>query len=281
VYEIAEDWNDGAVKTLGRMDADGLTLSQEVLAFELRREPEEQAKNTEFSQDLFVLGMVKVQRPLGPIQRVKELVLEISGAEQAFEDGPRQSVVADDGKHYLRIGKRFGKESRATKEDIAENLRETNAYHITDPNVKTLADRAVGDAMTDAEKVRNITRFVHDYIRPTFINSVPNIHNLLERKAGDCKSYALLFTNLARAAGVPAREVSGLLYVGDDAKAFGGHAWNEVILNGVWVPIDATFNETEINATHLCFGTEKRAAKNLLETIGKLSVKVVEVNGVR
>ena len=29
-------------------------------------EPEEQAKNTEYSQDLFVQGMVKIDRPLGP-----------------------------------------------------------------------------------------------------------------------------------------------------------------------------------------------------------------------
>jgi zinc/manganese transport system permease protein len=32
--------------------------------------------------------------------------------------------------------------------------------------------------------------------------------------------YALLFTNLARAAGVPARETGGLVYMGDGDKAF-------------------------------------------------------------
>jgi transglutaminase/protease-like cytokinesis protein 3 len=84
-------------------------------------------------------------------------------------------------------------------------------------------------------------------------------------------------TNLARAAGVPAREVSGLLYVGDDLKAFGGHAWNEVVLNGAWVPVDASMGETEVSATHISFGSEHRATKNLLTTLGKLKFKLVEV----
>jgi len=81
----------------------------------------------------------------------------------------------------------------------------------------------------------------------------------------------------ARAAGIPAREVSGLLYVGDDQKAFGGHAWNEVVLGGVWVPVDASLRQTEVDATHVSFGTDFKAAKNLLTTLGKLSFKVVEV----
>ena len=106
---------------------------------------------------------------------------------------------------------------------------------------------------------------------------MPTIHDLIDRRRGDCKSYALLFTTLARANGVPSREVAGLLYVGDDGKAFGGHAWNEVVLDGFWVPVDASLDETEVNATHLCFGTDKTAAKNLLETMGTLKLRVVEV----
>jgi transglutaminase-like putative cysteine protease len=48
-----------------------------------------------------------------------------------------------------------------------------------------------------------------------------------------------LFNTLARAVGVPSREVAGLGYMGDDVMAFGGHVWNEVVLDGVWVPVDA------------------------------------------
>src|SRR5207302_7696639 len=119
-----------------------------------------------------------------------------------------------------------------------------------------------------------------DFVHPQESASKPNIHDLLTKKKGDCKSYALLTTTLCRAAGVPSREVAGLLYMGDDAKAFGGHAWNEVVLDGVWVPVDASLNQTEVDATHVCFGTEHKAAKNLFNSLGKLSFKVLEVKSV-
>src|SRR5205807_5470271 len=122
--------------------------------------------------------------------------------------------------------------------------------------------------------------FVNGFVRPSLSVTLPSIHDLLDKKKGDCKSYALLVTNLARAAGVPAREVSGLLYIGDDQKAFGGHAWNEVVLNGIWVPVDASLRQTEVDATHVCFGTEHKAAKNLFNSLGKLSFKVLEVKSV-
>src|SRR5207237_375398 len=154
---------------------------------------------------------------------------------------------------------------------------ETNSYPIAHPKIKSLAEKVTEGARTDEQKVKKIVAYVHDFVKPHLAANAPNIHDLLEKKQGDCKSYALLFNNQARAAGVPAREVSGLLYVGDDFKAFGGHAWNEVVLGGVWVPVDASMGETEVNATHICFGTDHRATKNLLTTLGKLSFPLVEV----
>jgi hypothetical protein len=280
IFELKSKSSQDQIEVTSRHDGDGKMLSGWIAGtFELRLETEEQAKNTEYSQDLFVLGMAKCDKAIGPMRKVQELVVVVDGGPAVFEDGPRQRATMVDGKLRLEIGKRFGKEVKATKEEIDEATGEDSTHHIKHPKVKELAEQAVGDARTDLEKVRNIVKFVNGYIRPSYANAMPTIHDLIQRKTGDCKSYALMFTNLARAAGLPAREVSGLLYVGDDQKAFGGHAWNEVVLNGVWVPIDATFNETEVNATHLCFGTEKRAAKNLLETLGKLQLKVIEVNG--
>jgi hypothetical protein len=276
-YEVESVTGRDQLTVVSRHDDQGKMLSGKLAIFELRYETEAQAKDAEYSQDLFVFGMAKIERPLGDLKQVRELVLEVSGPATAFVDGPRQSVAKENGKSVVRLGKRFGTEAKIAPNDRADNLKETSAYDLSSPKVKALAVRAAGDATTDEAKVKNIAKFVHDYIQPRLGNTMPTIHDLIERKQGDCKSYALLFTTLARASGVPSREVSGLLYCGDDAKAFGGHAWNEVILNGVWVPVDASLNETEINATHISFGTEKTAAKNMLETLGNLKLRVVEV----
>ncbi len=277
-YEVETESRKHKISFLSRFDSKGKMLSSNLGIFELRKETEAQAKNTQFSQDLFVLGMAKLDRPIGFTTRLTELVLEVEGKEgEVLLSGPRQTVVVENDKRLLKIGKKFANVVKADAKAIEENLAETNAYAIADPKVKTLAKEAVGDAKTPEEKVKRIVAFVLGFIVPTETATLPNIHDLLEKKKGDCKSYALLTTTLCRAAGVPSREVAGLLYMGDDAKAFGGHAWNEVVLNGEWVPVDATLNEIELDAGHISFGEDRHASGAMMQSLGKLRFKVVEV----
>ena len=67
------------------------------------------------------------------------------------------------------------------------------------------------------------------------------------------------------------------MYLGDDQKAFGGHEWNEVVLDGFWVPVDAAWNEAEINATHISFGADNRGSFRQLSATGKLAFRLIEV----
>jgi hypothetical protein len=277
--EVETELPKERITVLFRYDRAGRTLSGQLAIFDIRRETEEQAKNTEFSQDVFVLGQVKVQKKIGYPTRVTKLVLEVKGAEKdTLPSGPRQTVTAaENGDLSIKLGKAHGQPVKATAKEIEDNLRETPTYLSSDPQVKALAEKAVGKAQSPEEKVRRLVAFVHDFVRPSLSANRPNIPDLLEHKRGDCKSYALLFTTLARAAGIPAREVSGLMYMGDDQKAFGGHAWNEVVLNGEWVPVDAAFNQAEVDATHISFGSDSAAGGSMLKTLGKLSFRVLEV----
>ncbi len=278
-FEVESVAQTRLIKSISRYDDQGNTLSLVMGPFELRRETEAQARNTEYSQDLFVLGMVKIDKAIGRTDKLRELVVAVDGdGSETFEDGPRQSVRdAGKGMRVIRVGKRYGKAEKATPAQIQEALAETNSYPITNPKIKALAARVTAGAKNDEEKVAKLVAFVHGYVKPYLSANAPNVYDLLEQKKGDCKSYALLFNNLARAAGVPAREVSGLLYTGDDLRRFGGHAWNEVVLGGVWVPIDATMGETEVDAGHISFGTEHKANRSMLTSLGKLSFRLVEV----
>jgi protein-glutamine gamma-glutamyltransferase len=268
------------VKSLSRLDRKGRMLSSTFAeVFEMRKESEKDAKNTEYSADVFVLGMVKIDKDLGDPRKVSELVLEVTGKEAAvLKPAPRQGVVAGEkGAAVVKLGKAHGPESKATAKELEGALAETGAYPIKLPKVRELAEKAIGDAKEPREKVRRLVKFVHDYVQPSLATSLPRLEDLLERKQGDCKSYALLFVALARAAGLPAREVGGLMYLGDDVKAFGGHAWNEVVLDGVWVPVDCSLNETELNATHIRFGVERDGLANILSALGRLSFRLVNV----
>jgi transglutaminase-like putative cysteine protease len=92
-------------------------------------------------------------------------------------------------------------------------------------------------------------------------------------RAGDCNEHAVLFAALARAAGLPARVVAGVVYLDG---AFLYHAWNEVWLGDGWVSVDAALDQMPADATHiklLTGGPETHAT--LAAVVGRLSIEVL------
>lgn len=260
-------------------NADHLLSLKLAGVLELREEPEKQAKNVEYSQDLFALGSVKIDRPLGEAKKVSSLTFEVVAKEApAIKPGPHQAVAKNDaGTLVVKLGKVHGTPMKATEKEIEESLAETTTYLIKHPKVQELAKEAVGDAKTPEEKVARIVEFVHKFIKPSYTAEPLTLLDLIKVRKGDCSEYALLFTALARASDVPTRELGGLVYTGDDEKSFGPHAWNEVVLDGHWVPVDASSNETDVNATHLSFGSKAGDMLAILASAGKLSFKLIEV----
>ena len=260
---------------------DGRLLSLKLAGqFELRLEPEKQAKNAEYSTDLFVLGTVKIDKPLGDASTIESLILEVAGKEgSALRSGPRQTVAETAPDRFTcKLGKTHGKAAKASAAEIEDALAETATYPIGHPKVRALAQQAVGDAKTPKEKVERLVHFVAKYITPSYTTKPLSLFDLLKAKKGDCTAFALLFTTLARAAGIPAREVTGVLYMGDDQKAFGPHAWNEVVVDGHWLPVDASADEVEVDPTHVSFGSGlNEGVAGFLSTLGKLSFKLVDV----
>jgi hypothetical protein len=268
------------ITNLERYDEAGNLLSGFISeTFEIRLETEEQAKKLDAATDLFVLGMIKIDRPLGDGRNVASLVVEFKGKDAPpLPSGPRQAVSKDNsGATLCKLGKAHGKPVRATEEELQENLRATVSYPANHPRVLALAKKAMGEARTDRDKVEHLVRFVHRFLRPSYRGKGTVVLELLKTKEGDCTAYAALLTTLARAAGIPCREVSGMLYTGDEEKAFGGHAWNEVVVDGHWLPVDASSGQMEIDATHISFGSDITGGLNLLRNFGNLSLRLVEV----
>ena len=98
----------------------------------------------------------------------------------------------------------------------------------------------------------------------------------MRAKRGDCSAHATLFVALARAEGIPAREAGGVMYAGDDLQVLGGHAWCEVVLDGRWVEVDPTWNEMEINPTHISFRGKNRQI-DWLRMAGKVKLRVISI----
>jgi transglutaminase-like putative cysteine protease len=88
---------------------------------------------------------------------------------------------------------------------------------------------------------------VHDSLAKEVSVTLPSAVATLRSRRGDCNEHAQLFVALARAAGIPARTVSGLVAIDG---TFYYHAWAEVMLHE-WVAVDPTFGQFPVGASHV------------------------------
>lgn len=129
--------------------------------------------------------------------------------------------------------------------DAKHYLKPSNYVQSDDPAIKALAVQAVGDAKTPAEAARNIETFVSEYIsEKSFGVAYASASEVAKSREGDCSEHAVLTAALCRAAGIPAQVVTGVVYAdrwGEMENVMLPHAWNQVYVDGKWVPLDAAF----------------------------------------
>jgi transglutaminase-like putative cysteine protease len=147
-----------------------------------------------------------------------------------------------------------GKAPKADRAELEHFLRPTKLVP-TDGIVKTTAAEITSGAKTDVEKARAIYEWI---VVNTFRNpktrgcGVGDIRPMLETKdlGGKCADLNALYVGLARAAGLPARDVYGIRVARSELgyKSLGAssesvtksqHCRAEVYLSGYgWVPVD-------------------------------------------
>jgi transglutaminase-like putative cysteine protease len=96
-------------------------------------------------------------------------------------------------------------------------------------------------------KVRKLAKWVADEVKDEPIDSFSALE-VLHTKKGECQAHTMLYTALARAAGIPTRMAGGIVYL--EGVGFLYHAWAESDVGG-WVSVDPTFDQVGIDATHI------------------------------
>lgn len=146
-----------------------------------------------------------------------------------------------------------GSASPADRAELDHFLRSTT-FMPTDGIVKSTAASITKDAKTDVEKARAIYEWIVD---STFRDpkvkgcGIGNVKAMLETKylGGKCADLNALYVALARASGLPARDVYGIRVASSALgyKSLGAatenvtkaqHCRAEVYLEGRWVPVD-------------------------------------------
>jgi len=119
--------------------------------------------------------------------------------------------------------------------------------------------------------IERLTRWVASEVQSDTSGQVRGAVGVLNGRRGDGNEHAQLFVAMARALGVPARPVAGLVY----AKGrFYYHAWAEVFL-GDWVAVDPTFGQLPADAAHVRLMTGALARPlELVRLLGRLTIEV-------
>jgi transglutaminase-like putative cysteine protease len=144
------------------------------------------------------------------------------------------------------------------KEDDPDKVLGFAQYHLTDgdpyllpsymvqsndPTLSALAQNIINGKSTETEKSRAIFEWVTKniaYNAPLINSTNPPLYSATETYQSQvvlCSGYADLSAALHRAAGIEAKVVYGE-----------NHAWNEIMLNGVWQSEDPTYGAGFINA---------------------------------
>src|SRR5206468_233245 len=132
---------------------------------------------------------------------------------------------------------------------LAEFLAPEPLIQSGDARIQAQARLIVGSEREPARAARLIHDWVHAHVREAVGSGVPSALGVLASERGDCNESTVLYVALARAAGLPARPVAGLLYL--DGR-FYYHAWPEVYL-GDWVAVDPAADQFPADAAHLRF----------------------------
>ena len=215
-------------------------------------------------------------------------VMKIEGARQADSMKVRLSGI-DPGEFDLTFGRQelieqivvIRKEDMGKLEDYhLPNSDRANRYYLrSTPFVQSensfitrRARQIRGRNPGARDFAEELVHWVYNYLEKVPTAGVPSALEVLRRRAGDCNEHTVLFTALARAAGLPSLMNAGVVYL--DGR-FYYHAWPSVWL-GQWVAVDPTFDQFPADATHISFvrgGLDRQV--ELMKIIGRLSIDVV------
>jgi hypothetical protein len=168
-------------------------------------------------------------------------------------------------------------------QDLRPWLAATEFAETQDPKIAALSKQIVGSETDSWKAASALTMWVYDHMKKVKSEPAPiTATQCLKQLSGDCSEHAVLLTALARAAGIPTKFCTGLVYV---RGAFYYHAWNEVFV-GKWVAVDPSWGELLVNATHLKVSEAAldptsfaRSCLATGRTMGALKLSVVEYAG--
>jgi hypothetical protein len=226
--------------------------------------------------DLMSMFAVPSNIRLDNARQLKSVKMELGGID------PRSFDLADESQKVLNATPLQLLIAPVAPPTIGSRLPITGETTATRPTPAVQCDNAliirkareIAAGNTDAVAVaRAINNWVFANVLQRGTPSMPSATDVLQTMEGDCNEHAVLYAALCRAIGMPCKICVGLVY---RDGYFWYHAWNKVYV-GTWMPVDPTFGQFPIDATHLKL-TEGEMDKQaqVLTVVGNLSIRILD-----
>jgi transglutaminase-like putative cysteine protease len=142
-------------------------------------------------------------------------------------------------------------------DELKEYLAPTAEAQSEAPEIRALAVKAGRGEPDPWQRALLLRAWVEENIEGDLDTGFGSAMDTLRSGHGDCTEHAVLLAALARAAGIPARTVMGVVYVAEENK-FIRHMWNEVWA-GQWRAIDSAFGGPRVSAARIRLGEHSLA----------------------
>ena len=270
------------ISVVSWLDGAGRTLKEETPAgFSLVRQSPLEAQSLSSTRsvplDLITQTSITPDRPILSPEQKNLIKLKLSGINLAnfpLMNAGRQRLNQDQLEIRREEVNRLKSVGLPVRQRRLDPFLQPTVFMQSDhPKISRLAAEIVRGE-TDARKAAlKIKDWVYNEIAKEPTVSIPNALEVLQTKKGDCNEHTVLFNAIARAAGIPAKTVVGVVYLRD---AFYYHAWSEVWI-GEWISVDSVLNQFPADATHIKFleGEIDRQI-DILQLIGNLKISIIE-----
>lgn len=223
--------------------------------------------------DIFSYSLIPVDKPI--IGNVKEMEVILRGAKNFNVPKTNfQKVEKKEDYYYIKVSSNIlnGEEEKIT---LDKYLLETPKIQKNHKKIIELAQEITKGLKDNREKARAIVNWVNKNIKKR-LRDKSSALEVLNTREGECEAHAMLTSALLRSINIPARIVGGIAYSIEN-KGFLYHAWNEVYLDGYFIPVDATFGQFPADATHIKL-TDEENMEDVAMLIGKIKIEVLKYN---
>jgi hypothetical protein len=211
-----------------------------------------------------------------PLRGAKRLVIRLSGVSPE-QFPPTDDTQSGNGDVYTIIAAEPpSQNSQSPASEAMDDYLKSDAFIQSDhEKIRNTAKAIIGTETDPWRKSQLILQWVNRNLRKLSVFSIPSALEVLESREGDCNEHTVLYTALARSAGVPARVAIGMVW-SDAMNGFFYHAWPEVFV-GKWIWLEPTLGQSVADATHIKFlNGDIETWTRLLPYLGRLKIEVLE-----